>query len=257
MFLDPFDEYSDDILSHLLSLERKFLVNPKMIKRQPQTFWPMRLALLSFLVSMHNYLKLSAETLFLTVNIIDRYVSKTKVTKEGFLLLGCTSLWIAAKYCEKRITAPPLSHIKWLSTISDTHSYYIMERAVLETLEWSVGCPTIAKFVEIYLARIFFENQSYIKIMRNIALYLAEKALFHQSLAFILPSVLAKCALHLAHYYYFDGKVLKIPFAADMTCMNTLWNVSNCKTESVDDKYHKENLSYAAWYVQARNPAWR
>ena len=38
------------------------------------------------------------ETLFITVNIIDRYLSKEIVRLSKFQLLGITALWIASKF---------------------------------------------------------------------------------------------------------------------------------------------------------------
>ena len=40
------------------------------------------------------------ETLFITVNIIDRYLSKEIVRLSKFQLLGITALWIASKFQE-------------------------------------------------------------------------------------------------------------------------------------------------------------
>ena len=49
---------------------------------------------------MHLKFKLKEETLFLAVNIIDRYLSQQTITKEKFQLLATTALFIATKYEE-------------------------------------------------------------------------------------------------------------------------------------------------------------
>jgi hypothetical protein len=49
---------------------------------------------------VHLKFKLKEETLFLAVNIIDRYLSQQTITKEKFQLLATTALFIATKYEE-------------------------------------------------------------------------------------------------------------------------------------------------------------
>lgn len=58
----------------------------------------MRAVLLNWLVDVHLKYKLKPETLFITMNIVDDYLSHKSIHRSKLQLLGITSLWIAAKY---------------------------------------------------------------------------------------------------------------------------------------------------------------
>lgn len=65
---------------------------------QPELQWYMRPYLVEFLVEIHQQFRLRPEVLYLSLNIVDRYVSKRVVFKKHYQLVGCAALWIAAKY---------------------------------------------------------------------------------------------------------------------------------------------------------------
>ena len=52
------------------------------------------------MVEVHLKFKLVPETLYLTVNIIDRYLAQAEVTRPKLQLVGVTALLIASKYEE-------------------------------------------------------------------------------------------------------------------------------------------------------------
>lgn len=60
----------------------------------------MRGILIDWLLEVHLKLDLMPETLYLTVNIIDRYLSIQTVTKGKLQLVGITAMLIACKYEE-------------------------------------------------------------------------------------------------------------------------------------------------------------
>ena len=60
----------------------------------------MRAILVDWLVEVHLKFKLVPETLYLTVNLIDRYLERQEVTRSSLQLVGVTCLLIAAKYEE-------------------------------------------------------------------------------------------------------------------------------------------------------------
>ena len=57
----------------------------------------MRAVLIEWITGMHHQLQLYRETLFLTVNIIDRFLSITPISRDCFQLLGITAVLIASK----------------------------------------------------------------------------------------------------------------------------------------------------------------
>jgi hypothetical protein len=54
-------------------------------------------------MQVHHKFQFLRDTLFLSVNIIDRILSTQFISKSKFQLLGITSLFIAAKYEEIRV----------------------------------------------------------------------------------------------------------------------------------------------------------
>ena len=60
----------------------------------------MRAILVDWLVEVHLKFKLMPETLYLTVNLIDRYLEKEKIKRSQLQLVGVTAMFIASKYEE-------------------------------------------------------------------------------------------------------------------------------------------------------------
>ncbi|GKU12705.1 unnamed protein product, partial [Fusarium langsethiae] len=100
------NEYLDDMMQHIRHMENATLPDASMIDTQPYIQWYMRPYLIDFLIEAHTELGLLPETLFLTMNLVDRYCSKRVVYKEQYQLLGCAALLIATKYTEKKDRIP-------------------------------------------------------------------------------------------------------------------------------------------------------
>ena len=60
----------------------------------------MREILIDWLIDVHMKFKLKEDTLFIAINIIDRYLEIKPVSRLKLQLLGITSLFIACKYEE-------------------------------------------------------------------------------------------------------------------------------------------------------------
>ena len=138
------DEYYQDVTSTLSDLESKSSVNPAMIDLQPEIQWFMRPFLLDFLIELHSSFRLQPTTLFLCLNIIDRYCAKRIVFKRHYQLVGCTALWIAGKYEDKKLRVPTLKELTIMCRNAyDEEMFVQMEMHILSTLEWSISHPTL------------------------------------------------------------------------------------------------------------------
>lgn len=73
----------------------------------------MRAILVDWLVDVHNKFKLLPETLFLTVNIIDRYLEKVVIKRSQLQLVGVSAMLIACKYEE--IYAPEVKDFVYVT----------------------------------------------------------------------------------------------------------------------------------------------
>jgi G2/mitotic-specific cyclin-B, other len=74
--------------------------DPFYMKRQPQVNENIRAVLVDWIIDVHAKFKLLPETLFIAVNLIDRYMSIKNIDKDSVQLLGVTALFISAKYEE-------------------------------------------------------------------------------------------------------------------------------------------------------------
>ena len=73
----------------------------------------MRAILVDWLVEVHLKFKLTPETLFLTTNLIDRFLALHPVTRKHLQLVGVTAMLIASKYEE--IWAPEVKDFVYIS----------------------------------------------------------------------------------------------------------------------------------------------
>ena len=60
----------------------------------------MRKILIDWLIDVHLKYRLLPETLFIAINLIDRYTERNTITRRKYQLVGVTCLMIAAKYEE-------------------------------------------------------------------------------------------------------------------------------------------------------------
>lgn len=145
-----FNEYAGPVCSHLALLEAQTLPAVAMIDQQPEVRWFMRPYLANFLAQMHSSLKLKPQTLFLCWSIIDRYCSKRVVFKKHYQLIGCTALWIAAKYEDKKSKVPTLQELSQMcSNVYETTMFKEMELHILSTLGWNVGCTSLEDILQL------------------------------------------------------------------------------------------------------------
>lgn len=94
-------EYVEEIYEHFRKQEEKTMVLPMyMESTQSQINEKMRAILVDWLVEVHMKFRLVPETLFLTVNLIDRFLERSEVARPNLQLLGVSCLLIAAKYEE-------------------------------------------------------------------------------------------------------------------------------------------------------------
>jgi hypothetical protein len=154
----------------------------------------MRPYLLDFLVEAHAAFQLLPETLFLAVNLLDRYCSRRVVYKRHYQLVGCAALLIAAKYGDKKDRVPTVKELKSMCcSLYDDEMFTQMEWHVLQTLNWAIGHPTVDAFLQIALSEAPVDVE-----VEHMTLYIAEVALFHKEFVSTRPSILARSALALA-----------------------------------------------------------
>ena len=97
----------------------------------------MRAILVDWLVDVHAKFKLLTETLFFTVNIIDRYLSLKQITRARLQLVGVASLLITTKYEE--IYPPNLKDFVYITDNAYTKEEILeMESDILCVLDFNL-----------------------------------------------------------------------------------------------------------------------
>lgn len=97
-------EYSDEIFAYMERLEVESMPGERYVDGQGEINWEMRQTLVDWLLQVHLRYHLLPETLWIAVNIVDRFLTKRVVSLVKLQLVGVTAMFIAAKYEE--ILAP-------------------------------------------------------------------------------------------------------------------------------------------------------
>lgn len=141
-FLDE-QEYQADVVKHMHQMEEETIACVDLMDAQPELRWYMRPYLVDFIVEIHQTFRLRPETLFLTMNIVDRYVSKRIVYKRHYQLVGCAALLIASKFEDAKDKVPLVSELAQMCCSAYDESAFVqMEGHVLSTIGWTLGFPT-------------------------------------------------------------------------------------------------------------------
>ncbi|KAF5843420.1 B type mitotic cyclin [Dunaliella salina] len=149
-------EYVNDIYSYYKRVEHKFSVPADYMKQQADINEKMRAILIDWLVEVHLKFKLMPETLFLTVNLIDRFLALKPVTRRNLQLLGGGQEKRGLHGCScLQGTILRLGEVKDFVYISDkayTREQIInMEKLMLNTLGFNLTLPTPYNFLARFL----------------------------------------------------------------------------------------------------------
>ena len=143
-------------------------------------------------VQVHLKFKLRHETLFLTVNILDRFLATQKVNRQRLQLVGVVSLMIAAKYEE--IYPPEVRDYVYICDNAYTREQIVqMEQVILAKLSFRLTVPTARSF----LKRFCKAAQGDSKLLLLVS-YILELSLVDYSFLAHRPSVLCASATSLA-----------------------------------------------------------
>jgi hypothetical protein len=150
-------------------------------------------------VQVHLKFKLMMETLYLTTNLIDRYLSVRSVSRKNLQLVGVTALLLAAKYEE--IWAPEVHDFIFISDNAYTCEQILnMEKSMLNTLQFNLTVPTPYVFVARCLkaAAADKEEKAVATELEMVSWYLVELCLTEYSMVKFSPSHLAAAAVYTA-----------------------------------------------------------
>lgn len=167
-------------------------MKPYLAKIQVEVTAKMRSILVDWLLEVHYKFKLVPQTLWLCVNILDRYLEKVPVERTKLQLVGVSALLLACKYEE---SGPP--EVKDCIFITD-YAYdraeiLGMERSILNKLNYELCVPTGYHFLTKYLQTINATDK-----LKHLAFYFAERNLQEYDVLNDKPHVFAAASLYVA-----------------------------------------------------------
>ncbi|KAL6001544.1 hypothetical protein ACLOJK_007282 [Asimina triloba] len=185
-------EYAEDIYSFYRRSEIASCVPPDYMSNQTDINRKMRAILIDWLIEVHHKFELRHETLFLTINIIDRYLSRQGVVRKYLQLVGITSMLLACKYEE--ICVPQLDDFIYISDRAYTREDILkMEKSMLNALQFNMSVPTPFAFMKRFLKAAESDNK-----LEMLSFYLMDLCLVEYQILKFPPSLVSAAAVYTA-----------------------------------------------------------
>ena len=185
-------EYVGDIFEYLKEIEVQTMPNPDYMDHQDHLEWHTRSILVDWLVEVHTRFHLLPETLFLAINIIDRFLSSKIVQLDKLQLVGVTAMFIASKYEE--VLSPHVTNFKEVTDEQFTDKQILSaERFILASLNYDLSYPNPMNFL-----RRISKADNYDISTRTLGKYLLEISLVDHRFMEFPPSQIAAAAMYLA-----------------------------------------------------------
>jgi len=183
--------YVTDLFQHLYAAETK--THPTMyMSRQPDINSKMRAILVDWLIEVHMKFRLVPETLYLCINVIDRYCKIVHVPRNKLQLVGVTALLIACKYEE--IYPPEVRDCVFITDSAfEREEILAMEHDILGRLNYRISVSTAYPFILRFLNLTEASTLS-----RHAANYYMERTLQEHDLLQFRPSHLSAASVVLA-----------------------------------------------------------
>lgn len=188
-------DYVKDIFAYYRRIEPFVRVGRDYMSRQMDINDKMRAILVDWLVDVHLKFKLMPETLYLTVNLIDRFLELKSVTRKHLQLVGVTAMLVASKYEE--IWAPEVRDFVYISDRAYTRDQILnMEKIMLNVLRFNLTVPTPFSFLNRFFKAAGILND---KQVVHYATFLVELALPEYGMLRYTYSQLAAAAIYAAN----------------------------------------------------------
>ncbi|KIY45413.1 hypothetical protein FISHEDRAFT_30683, partial [Fistulina hepatica ATCC 64428] len=248
------DEYAEEIQYYLHEQERYTMSSVQSMDQQPEIRWHMRPCLVDFIVEVHFTFRLRPETLYLALNIVDRFIARRIVYVKHYQLVGCVGLWIAAKYEDAKERVPNVHDLVNICREAYDESAFVeMETHVLQTIQWVLGHPTAEGWLRFLCSGSYPEEPK----IQHVARFLMELTLFYRDFIKFTSSTIALAALILSRHIcnkrmrLWDDELEETPESLEVVKLldNRLAKHANELSETVVKKYSYAFYSKAATCV--------
>ena len=191
-------EYINKIYRNLLMEEEKDISAMPVyeeIKSQKEINLQMRSILVDWIIDVHYKFGFTDETLFMTILIIDRYISYKQISRIKFQLFGITSMLLACKH--EGINVPKVEDFIYITDNAYTkNEVFHMENDILNALNFELLYPSPIKFYEILSLKFNFD-----KFHHLLGKYLMESFLIDLNWINYKPSVISCACIYIVMKY--------------------------------------------------------
>ncbi|TYI98316.1 hypothetical protein E1A91_D01G205600v1 [Gossypium mustelinum] len=193
-------EYVDDIYAYYKKTEVSSCVSPNYMDRQFGINEKMRAILIDWLIEVHYKFDLMEETLFLTINLIDRFLERCTVIRKKLQLVGMTAMLLACKYEE--VSVPIVEDFVLISDKAYTRKDVLdMEKLMVNTLQFHMSVPTPYVFMRRFLKAAQSEKK-----LEFLSFFLIELCMVEYEMLKFQPSLLVAAAIYTAQCSLFRFK---------------------------------------------------
>lgn len=185
-------EYANEIYNYMLEKEFEDPIDPEYMSRQEHITARMRAILIDWMLEVSYKFKLVAETYFLAISIVDRYLQRRVVARADLQLVGVASILVASKVEE--VYSIEIGDLVYIADNTYTKQQIVeAERDVLFTVGWNVTVPYPIQFL-----RRCSKALSNDGITHTVGKYLVELATIDYGMLKYKPSIIAAAAAYLA-----------------------------------------------------------
>ncbi|KAK7406913.1 hypothetical protein VNO78_08549 [Psophocarpus tetragonolobus] len=251
-------DYIEDLYAYYRKTEGISCVSPNYMAQQFDINERMRAILIDWLIEVHDKFDLMHETLFLTINLIDRFLAKQTVVRKKLQLVGLVAMLLACKYEE--VAVPVVGDLILISDKAYTRKEVLeMEKLMVNTLQFNMSVPTAYVFMKRFLKAAQADRK-----LELLAFFLVELSLVEYEMLKFSPSLLAAAAVYTAqctiygfkqwsktsewHSNYSEDQLLE----CSTLMVEFHKKAGNGKLTGVHRKYCSSKFSYTAKYEPAR-----
>ncbi|XP_009591707.1 G2/mitotic-specific cyclin-2-like isoform X2 [Nicotiana tomentosiformis] len=245
-------DYVEDLYAYYSKMEGCNRIPPDYIGQQFDINERMRSILIDWLIEVHHKFDLREETLFLTVNLIDRFLEKQSVVRKKLQLVGLVAMLLACKYEE--VSLPVVDDLVVISDKAYTRKEVLeMEKLMLNTLQFNMSLPTPYVFMRRFLKAAQSDRK-----LELLSFFLIELCLVEYEMLKFPPSFIAAAAIYTAQCTLYGVKQwsktceLHTKYSADqlLECSRLIvefhQKAATGKLTGVHKKYNTSKFGYVA-----------
>lgn len=241
------DRYSDDIFEYFSAIDRPFTYINDGVS------WKMRSLLVDWIIDIHDKLGLCHDTLFLAINLVDRFLCMRSIPGSKLQLVGVSALMIACKYEE--VVCPALQTFVLLTEKTLTgEDVRKAEKYMLHTLNYDIKYVSPLNFL-----RKCSKANNYEISSRVVGKYLLELMTLYEEFLGFKGSIRATAAMYLSRKMTSQDQCKNL-FAMysghskeDIKeCFNALVSVisQDIQFENIQTKYNSPKFFHVSSFVR-------